>query len=91
MKKEYFIIVKGQVQGVSFRSLVQQRARACDLRGYVKNLEDQNVEICLQGDEKMVQKFLESLKQDSGFAKITELSSQSREQKKLFDSFSILR
>jgi acylphosphatase len=91
MKKEYHILVKGLVQGVSFRALVKERAQRYQLCGYVKNLVDNSVEICLQGEEGIIQQFLQHLKEDSGFARIESMSTKVEESKNVFSSFSILR
>lgn len=91
MNQEYYVIVKGRVQGVSFRALTQKRANHFGLCGYVKNLQDQSVAICLQGDPKTIELFLNSLKEDSGLATIETITTQIRKPQNQFSSFSILR
>lgn len=91
MKKEYLVVAKGLVQGVCFRALVRERAETYGLFGYVTNLKDGSVEICIQGEEEKITSFLESLNQDPGFAKIESFSIDISEIKKLFSSFSIRR
>ncbi len=44
------MIVKGRVQGVSFRANVQKRARELGLFGYAKNLANGDVEVIAQGE-----------------------------------------
>jgi acylphosphatase len=44
-------IVKGRVQGVGFRWLVHREAGARDLKGWVRNTEDGEVEILVAGSE----------------------------------------
>jgi len=90
MHYEYLVIIKGVVQGVGFRSLVQKRATLYGLCGYVKNLADQSVEICLQGDPLKIEPFLQSLKTDSGHAKISELVWHKKISNQLFNTFSVL-
>lgn len=89
MNKEYHIIVKGLVQGVSFRALVKKRAKALDLCGYVTNLKDGTVHICVQGEESVVRSFFDDLKQDPGLAKIESFSASVIEIGKPFSSFTI--
>ena len=91
MEKEYHIIAKGLVQGVCFRSLVLERAQSLDLYGYVLNLKDGTVEICLQGKESTIKSFLENLQQNSGLARIDSFSITVSEPKERFSSFSIRR
>lgn len=42
-------VVRGRVQGVGFRWFVQRRASALKLAGYVRNLDDGDVEVLAQG------------------------------------------
>ena len=61
--KRYYIIYKGQVQGVGFRWRLMQIAYKYNLTGYVRNLDNGNVETEVQGVG--VDEFLkESLEQD---------------------------
>jgi len=61
--KRYYIIYKGQVQGVGFRWRLNQIARKYNLTGYVRNLFNGDVETEIQGEG--VDEFLkESLEQD---------------------------
>jgi len=61
--KRYYIIYKGQVQGVGFRWRLTQIAHKYNLTGYVRNLFNGDVEAEVQGEG--VDEFLkESLEQD---------------------------
>ena len=61
--KRYYIIYKGQVQGVGFRWRLMNIARKYNLTGYARNLYDGDVEVEVQGNG--VDEFLkESLEQD---------------------------
>ena len=61
--KRYYIIYKGQVQGVGFRWRLMQIAYKYNLTGYVRNLDNGDVETEIQGFG--VDEFLkESLQQD---------------------------
>ncbi|HUV69050.1 MAG TPA: acylphosphatase [Terracidiphilus sp.] len=44
-------LIQGRVQGVGFRWFVQREASELDLRGWVRNTEDGNVEVLASGDE----------------------------------------
>ena len=46
-----FYRVRGRVQGVGFRYFVQRAARELGLTGYVKNLDDGQVEVYARGPE----------------------------------------
>ena len=61
--KRYYIVYKGQVQGVGFRWKLKNLAYKYNLTGYVRNLYDGSVEAEIQGNG--VDEFLkESLEQD---------------------------
>ena len=53
------IIVSGIVQGVFFRKHTQQKANELNITGWVKNREDDRVEIFAQGDATNLQHFVE--------------------------------
>jgi acylphosphatase len=44
-------LIKGRVQGVGFRWFVHREAAALNLRGWVRNTEDGNVEVVAAGEE----------------------------------------
>lgn len=46
------------MQGVSFRAAAQKKAKSLGLKGYVKNLEDGNVFIEAEGEERDVKRFI---------------------------------
>lgn len=48
------IVVKGFVQGVSYRKQTQRVARRLGVKGWVRNVSNGNVEACLEGDERAV-------------------------------------
>lgn len=61
--KRYYVIYKGIVQGVGFRWKLSQLANKYNLTGWVKNLDNGDVELMIQGDN--VDIFLkQSLKND---------------------------
>jgi len=56
--KRVRVIISGRVQGVGFRYFVQEKAFYFGIKGYVKNLPGENVEIDAEGDEKQLDAFL---------------------------------
>ncbi len=57
------ILVQGIVQGVGFRPFVYRRAVERGLKGYVRNLSDATVNIILEGEQTVVQRFIEELQE----------------------------
>ena len=56
--KHYHIIVSGIVQGVGFRYFTLLTAKYYNINGWVRNLENGDVEIVAQGTEKALDHFL---------------------------------
>ncbi len=50
--------ISGIVQGVNFRFYTQQKAQALGLTGWVRNLEDGQVEIIFEGSSEAVHKMM---------------------------------
>jgi len=59
--KAYLVKVYGRVQGVGYRRFVLDSAQELGLPGYVKNEKDGSVTIFVQGDDAIVEKFIEML------------------------------
>jgi len=53
--------VSGRVQGVYYRKTAAERARALELRGHARNLEDGRVEVQVLGPEDAVREFIDFL------------------------------
>lgn len=57
------VFVRGNVQGVNFRSYSVRLANELGLQGLVKNEVDGSVKLFLEGGEKAINEFLEGIKQ----------------------------
>ncbi|MGC9779910.1 MAG: acylphosphatase [Candidatus Heimdallarchaeota archaeon] len=58
------IIVKGLVQGVSFRAYTRRRASSLGLVGYVRNLSNGDVEIIVEGTQIQIYQFIKWLRNE---------------------------
>jgi acylphosphatase len=58
----HHFLIHGRVQGVGFRWFVHREASALDLRGWVRNTEDGEVEIVAAGTEADLDKLRASLR-----------------------------
>ena len=67
------MIVKGRVQGVGFRWFVQQRAKSFGVSGYVRNLDNGDVEIEAEGDRGRVEELLKSVRVGPTFSKVRDV------------------
>ncbi len=62
MKKSIRLYINGIVQGVFFRNFVKENAEKCNVKGFVRNLDDGRIEIFLEGDVDDVNKMIEICK-----------------------------
>ena len=53
--------VYGRVQGVGFRYRAKRMADALELPGTVRNLEDGSVELEVQGDDRLIEEYIDRL------------------------------
>lgn len=86
----YNIIVSGRVQGVGFRYFVQALANKLDLKGWVKNLDNGNVQMELQTKEDNLDLIIDKLKKGNGFSKISDLKIKVVEEVDNNNNFKIL-
>lgn len=63
MKKQVRIFYSGRVQGVGFRFTAENIATNLGVRGWVKNLADNRVEIVAEAEEETLKEFLKSINQ----------------------------
>jgi len=55
------LIVEGHVQGVGYRALVTLHARDLKIKGFVRNLPDETVEIICEGESEALTKFIQTI------------------------------
>lgn len=84
---ESHIIVIGTVQGVFFRAKTKDHAESLGLKGYVQNLSDGSVEICIIGEE--IDPLIEALKNEPPPIQIDNIKISKRPLTRDFDSFMI--
>lgn len=66
----YSILVKGRVQGVGFRYFVQLLSAQYNLTGWVKNLDNGDVQLEVQNLSCNIDIFIEKLKKGNRFSKV---------------------
>ncbi len=75
------------MQGVGFRWFVQQRAKNFAVSGYVKNLDNGDVEIEAEGDRDRVEQLLKSVKVGPTFSKVRDVIIEWQQFAGKYDSF----
>jgi acylphosphatase len=68
------IRVRGRVQGVGFRSYIQQVGTQMGLKGWVRNVGYDGVEIMVEGEQLKVDKFIELAKAGPRASRVDETS-----------------
>ena len=66
-------LITGLVQGVGFRFFTEDAARREGITGFVRNLEDGQVEAVAEGDAEAVARFERALRQGPPVARIEEM------------------
>jgi len=90
MFKQLKCIITGRVQGVLFRSYIEDAGRRLGLVGTVENLSDGSVVVIAEGDEKKLWEFLDRLRIGSSDAAVKKVATEWREIKSFsFPDFSI--
>ncbi|NHJ04850.1 MAG: acylphosphatase [Candidatus Heimdallarchaeota archaeon] len=84
------IIVKGLVQGVSFRAYTKRKALSLGLTGYVQNLPNGDVKIVAEGEKEKLYELIKWLKQKgSPGSNVTDVNINWLDKKENFSSFRI--
>ena len=89
MKASAHIIVKGLVQGVSFRWFVQKEANSLELAGYVRNLFNGDVEVEVEGEKVLIEELIKMLKIGNRFSNVTDVQVSWKDFEAKFNSFKI--
>lgn len=82
-------ILKGRVQGVGFRFNTCMIARQFPVTGYVRNLEDGSVELEAEGEQQVLENFLNAVRQSSLSRYIETLENDWSEAKGQWKTFDI--
>ena len=84
------LIIKGKVQGVFYRATAKDIADQFGIKGWIRNLPDNNVEITATATEELLQKFIAWCKQGPPRAKVDEVIVEELNLKE-FNGFRIIR
>jgi len=68
------LIIQGKVQGVFYRASARKMADQLDVRGWVRNGYEGNVEIMAQGADEQVEKFIHWCKQGPPAARVEKIT-----------------
>jgi len=88
-KNAAHVFIHGQVQNVGFRNFAQRYAFLLSLKGFVKNMQDGQVEIEVEGDRAKIDLFLEHLHRGPSLAKVSKVDVTWRSPTDRYTEFSI--
>jgi acylphosphatase len=71
--KAIFVKIFGHVQGVGFRHFTYRVAKRLNVTGYVRNAEDGTVEIHAEGEEAVLERFLDEVSRGPTMAIVTDI------------------
>ena len=83
------VLIKGRVQGVFFRVSIKDKADQLNVKGWVKNLPNGNVEAVFEGDADKVKKLVDYCGIGPSGAMIKSVEVNEFESEEKFDGFKI--
>lgn len=84
-------VIRGRVQGVSFRAWTTEQANNLRITGWVRNLEDGSVEAMFEGAEPLVRRLIEAVHTGPRFALVEEVDVEFLPATGEFEDFRIKR
>lgn len=87
---EMYAVVSGKVQGVRYRTYVQESATELGLTGYVQNLSNGTVEVVAHGLPDVLKDFVEHLNEGSLLAKVEGVAVDWKTAQVTYAEFSVL-
>ncbi len=91
MKKSVKLIVKGTVQGVFYRQFCKENADKLNVKGFVRNLENGDVEVVLEGDSDEVDMMIRLCRKGQKYAQIRNVEVEEKKWGGEFEGFKVLR
>lgn len=92
LMKRCHVLVSGKVQGVFFRDFVRKNALELGLTGWVRNTQDNSLEVLAEGDEDRMKELVKRLWKGPPASKVNKVSVDwELIPEKEFSSFSITR
>lgn len=90
MKTACKIIVSGTVQGVFYRKFIKEKADNLELKGFVRNLENGDVEIYVEGEKEKIKKLIEEAKKGPKYSVVKDISIEEKKWTGEFKDFKVL-
>ena len=91
MKRAVKLVIKGTVQGIFFRQFVKENANNLKLVGFVRNIDDGEVEIIAEGKDEQIERLIGFVKKGPEHAQIRHVQIEEIKWSGDFKEFKILR
>jgi len=83
------LLISGLVQGVGYRWFVMRKANEYNLKGYVRNLYTDDVEVEIEGQRALIMDFVRQIKTGPRSAHVTDIKIEWREYENKYKGFEI--
>ena len=83
------LLISGRVQGVGFRWFVTRKANEYNLKGYVRNLYTDEVEVEVEGNKGLIQEFVKELRIGPRWAQVTDVKIQWKDYQGRYENFDV--
>lgn len=90
MKTRLKVRIKGRVQGVGYRAFVNQKANDYGLAGWVRNMENGDVEAIFEGDNEDVRLMVKACQEGPRTAKVENVQVFDQDNSGEYEEFQIL-
>ena len=91
MKKAVKVVINGTVQGVFFRVFLKEKADLLGLKGFVRNLDNKDVEAYFEGDHEAIEKMLDFARQGPAHSIIKRVDVSDERYTGDYKSFNVLK
>ena len=85
------VVVSGEVQGIGYRAFIKRRAQSIGIIGWIRNLEDGNVEAVFQGESDIIEEIIAVCNRGPVFARVKNVQVFKEEPRDNLTNFSIIR
>ncbi len=83
------LLISGMVQGVGFRWFVMRKANEYNIKGYVRNLYTDEVEVEVEGNKGLIQEFIKDLRIGPRSAQVTDVKIQWKDYQGKYENFDV--
>jgi len=88
-KTKTCVLVKGLVQGVWFRAFTKEKADELGLKGWVRNVQGDQVEAVFEGDKEKIEAMIALLKKGPPLARVESVDIKEEDYRGEFESFEL--